>query len=205
MDSNTGIDKIIRNSSLYREFQAERDEIMKHKWIESEKAGYDIGFEHALTDWIINHRRAWRKSKQKQAYDQSSRNLEESSSKPDTLGVIHLPEKLQGKCLWVCVYLNKIGFEQGEILPCSAYQHIPSLVSIVGRHEIMSDCRLQRVDYAHTRLLQGSVLLSECTQEKNRCTVYVGKEYKLVFEIDDENTPRITQVLEVSVVDRGKH
>ena len=41
MDSNTGIDKIIRNSSLYREFQAERDEIMKHKWIESEKVNED--------------------------------------------------------------------------------------------------------------------------------------------------------------------
>ncbi len=55
---------LVRNSSLYREFQAEREEILKHKWIESEKAGYDIGFEHALTDWIIKHRSKWRKSRQ---------------------------------------------------------------------------------------------------------------------------------------------
>ena len=27
---------VVRNSSLYREFQAERDEILRHKWIESE-------------------------------------------------------------------------------------------------------------------------------------------------------------------------
>ena len=55
---------LLRNSSLYREFQAEREEIMKHKWIESEKAGRDIGFERALTDWILKHRSKWRKSRQ---------------------------------------------------------------------------------------------------------------------------------------------
>jgi hypothetical protein len=57
---------LLRNSSLYREFQAEREEIMKHKWIESEKAGRDIGFERALTDWIIKHRSKWRKGRQSQ-------------------------------------------------------------------------------------------------------------------------------------------
>ena len=56
--------ELLKNSSLYREFQAEREEILKHKWIESEKAGYDIGFERALTDWIIKHRAKWRKSRQ---------------------------------------------------------------------------------------------------------------------------------------------
>jgi len=33
---------LLKNSSLYREFQAEREEILKHKWLESEKAGHDI-------------------------------------------------------------------------------------------------------------------------------------------------------------------
>jgi len=55
---------LLKNSSLYREFQAEREEILRHKWLESEKAGRDIGFEHALTDWIIKHRAAWRKARQ---------------------------------------------------------------------------------------------------------------------------------------------
>lgn len=61
----TSNNDLVKNSSLYREFQAEREEILKHKWIESEKAGYDIGFEHALTDWIIKHRSKWRRSRQK--------------------------------------------------------------------------------------------------------------------------------------------
>jgi hypothetical protein len=55
---------LLKNSSLYREFQAEREEILRHKWIESEKAGRDIGFERALTDWIIKHRSKWKKSRQ---------------------------------------------------------------------------------------------------------------------------------------------
>src|SRR4051794_15227358 len=55
---------LLKNSSLYREFQAEREEILKHKWIESEKAGHDIGFEQALTDWIVKHRSKWRKARQ---------------------------------------------------------------------------------------------------------------------------------------------
>jgi hypothetical protein len=64
-DPSDGND-LVKNSSLYREFQAEREEILKHKWIESERAGYDIGFERALTDWIMKHRSKWRKSRQSQ-------------------------------------------------------------------------------------------------------------------------------------------
>jgi hypothetical protein len=55
---------LVRKSSLYREFEAEKEEIMKHKWIESQKAGHDIGFERALTDWIIKHRSKWRRGRQ---------------------------------------------------------------------------------------------------------------------------------------------
>jgi Domain of unknown function (DUF4032) len=58
------VNDLLKNSSLYKEFQAEREEILKHKWIESEKAGRDIGFERALTDWIIKHRSKWRKARQ---------------------------------------------------------------------------------------------------------------------------------------------
>ncbi len=64
--SSTNDNDLVKNSSLYREFQAEREEILKHKWIESEKAGYDIGFEQALTDWIVKHRSKWRKGRQAQ-------------------------------------------------------------------------------------------------------------------------------------------
>lgn len=50
----------MNNSTLYKEFLAERDEILKHKWIESEKAGMDIGFERALLDWIRKYRTKWK-------------------------------------------------------------------------------------------------------------------------------------------------
>ena len=62
--TNLSGDKLLRDSALYREFQAEREEILKHKWIESEKAGHDIGFERALTDWIVKHRSRWRNERQ---------------------------------------------------------------------------------------------------------------------------------------------
>jgi len=45
-ETSSGND-LVKKSSLYREFQAEREEIMRHKWIESEKAGHDIGCERA--------------------------------------------------------------------------------------------------------------------------------------------------------------
>lgn len=56
---------LLKNSDLYREFLAEREEILRHKWLESEKAGYDIGFEKALLDWIIHHRTEWKRQRQR--------------------------------------------------------------------------------------------------------------------------------------------
>ena len=55
-----GGDPLATSSSLYAEFLAEKDEILRHKWLESEKAGRDIGFERALLDWIRHHRAQWR-------------------------------------------------------------------------------------------------------------------------------------------------
>jgi hypothetical protein len=54
---------LLEHSSFYREFLAERDEILKHKWIESEKAGRDIGYDQALMNWVVHHRAQWRKSR----------------------------------------------------------------------------------------------------------------------------------------------
>ena len=61
MANSSKSDDLLRNSSLYREFLAEREEILRHKWLESEKAGIDVGFEQALTDWMVKHRSDWRK------------------------------------------------------------------------------------------------------------------------------------------------
>jgi hypothetical protein len=51
---------LLESSALYKKFIEERNEILKHKWLESEKAGHDIGFEKALLDWVFNHREKWR-------------------------------------------------------------------------------------------------------------------------------------------------
>ena len=64
MARSTTSDELLKNSSLYREFLAEREEVVAHKWVLSETAGADVGFEEALTDWMINHRTDWRKQRQ---------------------------------------------------------------------------------------------------------------------------------------------
>ena len=57
----------LKESFLYKEFLAEREEILRHKWIESEKAGHDIGFEKALLDWITKNRPRWLEARSKRA------------------------------------------------------------------------------------------------------------------------------------------
>ena len=36
-----------------------QEEIDKHKWLESERAGYDIGYEKATDDWVKNFANEW--------------------------------------------------------------------------------------------------------------------------------------------------
>jgi hypothetical protein len=64
--------EFVKQSSLYQEFLAEREEILKHKWLESERLGYDIGFERALLDWIRKHRESWRAARRQQQANQHS-------------------------------------------------------------------------------------------------------------------------------------
>jgi len=58
--------EFVQRSILYQEFLAEREEILRHKWLESERLGYDIGFERALLDWIRKHRESWRSARRAQ-------------------------------------------------------------------------------------------------------------------------------------------
>ena len=64
MAKSSKSDELLKNSSLYREFLAEREEVVRHKWLESEKVGIDVGFEEALTDWMVKHRSEWRRRRQ---------------------------------------------------------------------------------------------------------------------------------------------
>lgn len=51
------------SSDAFSNFQAELQEVMNYKWVESEKAGYDIGFEKALKQWTETLRPEWRKKR----------------------------------------------------------------------------------------------------------------------------------------------
>ena len=53
-------DSLLARSVLYREFLAEREEILRFKWFESEKAGRDIGLNEAKVSWVVHHRANWR-------------------------------------------------------------------------------------------------------------------------------------------------
>jgi len=50
--SNPEEKKLLRNKKVI-------EEINRHKWLESEIAGYDIGFEAAAKDWLKKHARVW--------------------------------------------------------------------------------------------------------------------------------------------------
>ena len=45
----------------------EHIEILKHKWLESEKAGHDVGMKTAKKSWSKNHAKAWRKHRKNAA------------------------------------------------------------------------------------------------------------------------------------------
>jgi hypothetical protein len=55
----------LEETSFYKEFKAQKEEIMKHKWYESERAGKDIGFARALIDWTIKFKTKWLESRRK--------------------------------------------------------------------------------------------------------------------------------------------
>jgi hypothetical protein len=60
-----------RSYALLEEAAAEREEVLRHKWFESEKAGHEISFEKALADWLVHYRDAWREKRRGQSQSQS--------------------------------------------------------------------------------------------------------------------------------------
>ncbi len=61
--------EFVKHSSLYQEFLAERDEILRHKWLESERLGQDIGIDRAMFNWFRKHRACWRASRRNEVTD----------------------------------------------------------------------------------------------------------------------------------------
>jgi hypothetical protein len=65
IDTDGAMPSLQERSLVFREFRAECEEIDRHKWLESEKAGYDIGMDRARTDWVVNHSEQWRAGRRK--------------------------------------------------------------------------------------------------------------------------------------------
>lgn len=78
--------EFVKRSSLYQEFLAEREEILRHKWLESERLGYDIGFERALLDWIRKHRESWRAARRGDSHPSSRRNAPHNAAASKSSG-----------------------------------------------------------------------------------------------------------------------
>jgi hypothetical protein len=57
--SNKSICKLL----IYKEIMAQKEEVLRHKWLESEKAGRDIGYDTALIGWVMRHKTKWEKAK----------------------------------------------------------------------------------------------------------------------------------------------
>lgn len=54
-DDVAAADCWLQQTALFRAWSAMKQEILLHKWYESERAGYDIGWDRAATDWMIRH------------------------------------------------------------------------------------------------------------------------------------------------------
>ena len=46
-------------SSLFKLYLLEREEVLRHKWVLSERAGHDVGYDVAVLSWVRNHRKLW--------------------------------------------------------------------------------------------------------------------------------------------------
>ena len=45
----------LQKTALFQSWACMKQEILLHKWYESERAGRDIGWERASVDWLIHH------------------------------------------------------------------------------------------------------------------------------------------------------
>ncbi len=64
--ASSGDVSLFSHSLLVRERLAEREEVLKHKWYESERAGRDVGMDRARVSWVMHHRARWLKERRNQ-------------------------------------------------------------------------------------------------------------------------------------------
>jgi len=51
---------MVKHTKSSEVFQKQIEEIQKHRWIESERLGYDVGIQWAAEDWICKYAEAFR-------------------------------------------------------------------------------------------------------------------------------------------------
>lgn len=54
-DDSVAADLWLRQTALYRVWSDMKQEILLHKWYESERAGFDIGWDRAAVDWMVRY------------------------------------------------------------------------------------------------------------------------------------------------------
>ncbi len=62
--------KLSEENLLVELVQSQRQEVAKYKWLESEKAGHDIGWQRAFEEWLQFHFPAWARYEKNRAIDQ---------------------------------------------------------------------------------------------------------------------------------------
>lgn len=170
------IDQSIQESSLYRSFALERESMLKHKWLESERLGHDVGFQYALTDWIINHRMRWRK------------NLRIASE--TGIETLTAPVYLQHKQLSIAG-IDEISSPLHKKILDSVLPHIPKIRSIMGTYLVHFYGVLQKINDFGEDELKGNIILSSCSPSKHTYTLLVENGRTLTVRDDLEPYLRI--------------
>jgi hypothetical protein len=49
-------DEWARKTSLFQEWEAMKEDVLRHKWFESERAGRDVGWDRAVVDYNVRVR-----------------------------------------------------------------------------------------------------------------------------------------------------
>ena len=74
MNANT-----MNSDPLLELIQNQQEEVAKYKWLESQKAGQDIGWERATAEWLEKHFAGWERDQRSRAIDDA---LHASASRP---------------------------------------------------------------------------------------------------------------------------
>lgn len=45
----------LEHTLLFKRWESMKEDILRHKWYESEKAGHDVGWVRAATNWMLHH------------------------------------------------------------------------------------------------------------------------------------------------------